>query len=106
MEKQKYYVNIGDGEISQTKYHNNAQYTIYATDDEVRTLREKFRNMHEASFDSYLRAHVPIVPYHNDKPNDDYDSNMAEVFQMIYELGDEQAKQHIKQLNILPLESD
>lgn len=104
VEKQKYYVNIGDGEISQIKYHNNAQFTIYASDEEVRRLRQKFDNMHEASFNAYLRAHVPIVPYHNDKPNDDYDHNIAEVYRMLYELGDDATKQHIKQLNILPLD--
>jgi len=101
MEKKKYYVNIGDGEISQIKYQNNDQYTIYATEEDVRLLREKFRNMHDSSFAAYLRAHVPIVPYHNDKPNDVYDENLTETFQMLYDLGDDQAKQHIKELGVL-----
>jgi len=102
VKKEKYYINVGDGEISQVKHHNNAQFTISATAEEIGLLRTKFNNMDDASLDSFLRAHVPIVPYHNDKPNDDYDANMAEVYQMLYELGDEQAKQHIKQLNMLP----
>ena len=102
VEKKKYYINIGDGEISQLKHHNNAQFTIHATDEEVRWLRTKFDNMHNASVDSYFRAHIPIVQYHNDKPNDDYDANMAEVYRVLYELGDDEAKQHIRHLNILP----
>lgn len=102
MERKKYYVNIGEGEISQMKFHNNAEYTIYATSDEVRLLRAKFDNMHNASVDSYWRSHVPIVPYHNDSANDKYDENLINVFQMLYDLGDDTAKKHIDEIGILP----
>ncbi|WP_449355579.1 hydrolase [Virgibacillus natechei] len=101
MEKRKYYVNIGAGEISQIKYDKNEEFVIHATADEVSLLRSKLENMHDASFNSFLRAHVPIMPYHNDKPNDDYDSNITETFQMLYDCGDERAKSHIKEMGIL-----
>ncbi|UJL45129.1 hydrolase [Virgibacillus sp. NKC19-16] len=101
MEKRKYYVNIGSGEISQIKYDNNEEFVIHATEDEVRLLRSKLENMHDASFNSFWRSHVPIMPYHNDKPNDDYDSNIAQAFQMLYDWGDERAKSHITEMGIL-----
>ncbi|MFC3041430.1 hydrolase [Virgibacillus xinjiangensis] len=101
MEKKKFYVNIGTGEISQIPYSNNDGYVIHATEDEVRMLRAKFENMHGASFRAFWRSHVPIKPYHEDEANDDYDDNMAEAFELLHEWGDEQTKSHIQSLGLL-----
>ncbi|PAV27727.1 hydrolase [Virgibacillus profundi] len=101
MEKKKYYIDVGSGEISQVKYDNNDSFTIHATMDEISLLRAKMDNMHDASVRSFFRAHVPIMPYHNDKSNDDYDSNLTETYQMLYDLGDEQIKQHIESMGVL-----
>lgn len=101
MDKKKYYVEIGSGEISQVKYQNNDSFTIYATDDEVTLLRARFRNMDGSANDSFWRAHVPIMPYHHDRPNDHYDSEMVDVYRMLYELGDETTKNHIESIGIL-----
>lgn len=101
MEKQKYYVCIPAGEISQVRYGNNDDYTIYATTEEVTMLRAKLDNMDKAGLDTYVRAHVPIMLYHNDKSNDAYDDSMTKVFEMIYELGDEQSRSHIEGMGVL-----
>lgn len=101
MEKKTYYVDIGSGEISQTKYQNNDSFIINATNEEVAMLRAKLNNMDGAAYNSFWRAHVPIMPYHNDKPNDSYDASMVDVYQMLYDLGDETAKNHIKSIGIL-----
>ncbi|WHX26911.1 hydrolase [Virgibacillus halodenitrificans] len=101
MEKKKYYVNVGSGEISQVKYDNNEEFVIHATDDEIIFLREKFNNMNDAGVRTFFRAHVPIMSYHNDQSNDSYDAGLQEAYQLLYELGDEQAKAHIKEMGIL-----
>ncbi|OZU88536.1 hydrolase [Virgibacillus indicus] len=101
MEKKKYYIDIGSGEISQIKYDNNDSFTIQATTEEVSLLRAKMENMHDAGVRSFFRAHVPIMPYHNDKSNDDYDSNLTETYQMLYDLGDDEVKKHIDSIGIL-----
>ncbi|MDY0405273.1 hydrolase [Virgibacillus sp. 179-BFC.A HS] len=101
MEKEKYYVNLGTKEISKTKYHNNDTYVIYATPVEVEQLRSKFDHMDDAEYRTFLRAHVPIMPYHHDEGNDDYDRGITNAFQMLYELGDEQTKEHITNIGIL-----
>lgn len=101
MERKKYYVSIASTEISQIPYHNNDDFIIYATDHEVRMLREKMNNMYDANLGAFWRAHVPIVPYHNDQPNDDYDKGITEAFQMIYDLGDEKTKAHIETMGVL-----
>lgn len=101
MNKEKYYVSVASREISQIKYGNNAEFTVYATDEEIRLLRAKLDNMYEADRGTYWRAHIPIMSYHQDQANDAYDAYMSEAYQMIYDLGDEEAKTHIMSMNVL-----
>lgn len=101
MEKKTYYVNVGTGEISQIKYGNNHHFTIQATQDDVQLLRGKLNQMDDGNMSAYGRAHVPILAYHHDEGNDIYDEGLTEAFKMIYQLGDEEAKQHIDDMGIL-----
>ncbi|WP_047979672.1 hypothetical protein [Ornithinibacillus contaminans] len=101
MEKKKYYVNIGSGEISQIKYDNNDSFTIHATADEIVMLRAKLDNMGESANRTYWRAHVPIMPYHNDQSNDAYDSELVETYQLLHDLGDDATREHIESIGIL-----
>jgi len=105
MKKKKYYVNLQSKEISQIAYQNNTNFVIHATDTEVTLLREKLNNANDAEFDSFFRAHVPIMPYHRDGPNDRYDESLIGAFQMIYELGDDDAKTFIKDSGLLSNDS-
>lgn len=101
MQKKTYYVSVATHEISQIPYGNNADFKIEATSDDVRILRAKLDNMHNADRGSFWRAHVPIMLYHNDEANDTYDTEITGVFQMLYDLGDEQAQSHIESMGIL-----
>lgn len=101
MEKKKFYINTGSQEISQIKYDNNEDFVIYATEDEVGTLRQRMNHMHDADFRAFFRSHVYIKQYHDDKPNDDYDDSITEAFQIIYDLGDDTTKEHIDSMGIL-----
>ena len=97
MEKRnKYFVSVQSHEISRNRVGNNDDFVIYATDEEVQQLRSKFDQMRGAEWSSFWRAHVPIVPYHHDQPNDDYDREFTSVFEILYKLGDEQTKAHIR----------
>ncbi|WP_077625006.1 hydrolase [Sediminibacillus massiliensis] len=101
MEKKKYYVNVGTQEISQLQAGNNKDFTIFATEDEVFQLREHLTEMYNSDVRGFWRSHVPIDPYHNDSPNDDYDEGIIEAFRMLHELGDEKTKAHIDSMQIL-----
>lgn len=101
MEKQKYFVNIGSQEISQIPYDNNANFTIYATNEDVSLLRKKMDNMHDAGFRSFFRANVPILSYHKDESNDEYDQGLIDACRMIYDLGDDKTREHIKSMGVL-----
>lgn len=101
MTKKKYYINVQSREISQISFQNNNDFIIYATDSEISQLRRKFSDIHRAELDTFWRSHIPIMPYHRDEPNDRYDDGLLESFQMIYELGDEDAKQFMKDSGLL-----
>lgn len=100
MEREKYYVNITHQAIGKHQYSDN-DFTVYATVEEVRQIRGLLNNIYAAELDTYWRAHVPIMPYHNDPSNDRYDTSFTNVLKIIYELGDEQAKNYVKESGIL-----
>jgi|SRR5690625_1804236 len=109
MDRKKYYVNLQSREISQIKHKNNANFTIYATDQEVQKLRKTLDNVHGAELGTYWRSHIPIMQYHHDPSNDRYDKSLTEAFATIYELGDEEAKSFIAESGILddrPIDTD
>lgn|SRR5699024_123267 len=101
MEKKKYYVSPQSKEISQVQYHNNDAFTVYATRQEIEMLRMKLHQIEDAESDSFWRAHIPIKPYHDDIPNDKHDKNLADAYSMIFELGDDEARNFIEETGML-----
>ncbi|MTH54454.1 hydrolase [Bacillus mangrovi] len=100
-EKRTYYVTVGSGEISQLSDSSAWNYRIEATDDEIIQLREYFDQQYASDWKGFFRTHVPYVQYHFDRPNDEVDSANLNIYRMIYELGDSEAKQHIAEQKIL-----
>lgn len=99
--KKTYYIAVGSGEISQVKSGSTWEYKIEATDEQIHQLRKLFDSNYASEVEGFLRAHVPFVEYHFDSSNDKYDTNMLKVFQMIYQLGDQEAKDFIQSQGIL-----
>lgn len=97
-EKTAYYIQLANGEIMRTSTASPWNFRIYATDAEIIQLRELFDANYAVEWEGFFRAHVPYVQYHFDRPNDRYDDNLKKVYEMIYELGDEEAKTHIKDM--------
>lgn len=100
-EKKKYYVSLAASEISQIKFGNNDEFTIYATEEDVRKLREMMNDMRDADIGTFWRAHIPFMHYHNDKANDKYDQAITDAFQLLYKIGDEETKNHIEEIGVL-----
>ncbi|MDP4172267.1 MAG: hydrolase [Bacillota bacterium] len=100
--KKTYYIDVGSGEISQSASSSSWNYKIEANDEEIIELREYFNQNYSTEWQNFYRAHVPYVQYHYDRENDSYDQTSQKIFQMLYDLGDEETKQHIQSMNILP----
>lgn len=99
--REKYYVNLQSLEISQSEVEKNHGITIYATQSEIEQLRKTFNTIHSEDFNTYLRAHVPIMPYHNARSLDQHDKSLRDALQFIYQLGDDQTKAFIEESGAL-----
>lgn len=99
--KKTYYISVGAGEIMTTPNASPWQFKIQATDEEITRLRQLFNFNQENSVDDFLRVHVPFIEYHNDSTNDIHDENLIKVYEMIHQLGDEEARNHIESMDIL-----
>lgn len=101
MEKETYYISVGARGISKIKSGTPFELEIEATEDEVRALRGIFDEMYNADVTGFLRAHVPFFEYHHDRENDMMDRDLMNVYQMLYDLGKGETKQHIESMGIL-----
>lgn len=92
---------MANGEISRSATSSPWNFRIEATDDEITLLRELFDQNYSTEIQNFFRAHVPYIQYHYDRENDAYDKTLKKVYGIIYELGDEEARQYIESLGIL-----
>nr|WP_057772289.1 hypothetical protein [Cytobacillus dafuensis] len=99
--KKAYYIKVETGEISQSKTDSSWDFKIEATDDEIIELRDYFNQNYSTEWMNFFRAHIPFIEYHDDKDNDAYDSTIRKVYEMIYQLGDQEARRHIQSMGIL-----
>ncbi|MGM0903276.1 MAG: hydrolase [Bacillota bacterium] len=100
--KKTYYIDLSSGEISQSVSASTWNFKIEATDEEITQLREEFNYNYNMGIQNFLRAHIPFDEYHNDKENHAQDGSLLRIYEMIYQLGDTEAKKHIESMGILP----
>jgi hypothetical protein len=105
MEKKKYYVSIhagpDTGEIRNVKGDSTFDFEIEASEEEVEKIQELFEATQDAAHNSFWRAHVPYIPYHDDKVNDDYDEALVQIYKLLYDLGNTETRNHIESMGIL-----
>jgi hypothetical protein len=99
--KNTYYIWLPNGQISRNRESSPWNFRIEATDQEITRLREYFDENYSNEIKNFYRAHVPYLQYHFDRENDAYDETLYKVYEMIYELGDEEARSHIDSMGIL-----
>lgn len=100
-DKEQYFVSVAKAKISQIPRAQDNDFAIMATRGEVAELRRIFTNMDGADKMSHIRSAIPFQPYHDDKANENYDHYITEAYQMIYDLGDNEAKEFIKESGVL-----
>ncbi|MGE7877800.1 hydrolase [Peribacillus muralis] len=99
--KQTYHVDLVSGDVLGQKLEENPSFTIHATDEELVELKQCLEEHHTNDLESYARSHVPYLLYHHDRANDKYDAAMKKLYAIIYQLGDENAREHIEEIGIL-----
>jgi hypothetical protein len=99
LEKRPYYVNVESGEILPIKTASTFQFEISASDEDVRKLAKKFSELDSTANDTFVRTHLPYVPYSNDSDNDRYDQKLREAYQIIHDLGQKETRQFIETMS-------
>ena len=101
-EKRKtYYIWIPNGAIFLDSKSSPWNFKIEANDDEITQLRKYFDHHYTVGEANFYRSHIPFLEYHHDRENDEYDITLQKIYDMIYRLGDEEARQHIENMGIL-----
>lgn len=99
--KKTFYVSVGSKQIVDEANEINFDFEIKATDEEIDKLAELFEVIDESDEQTHFRALLPFKEYHKDKENDAYDYDLKQIYQTLYELGTEETRKHIEQMNVL-----
>lgn len=101
MEKRKFYVSVNSGEIVEDPTITPWQFEIEATKEEVDKLRDLFDQASSQNMDRFYRLPHPFKGGEVDHELTNYDKTLQEVYRMIYDLGNQEAKDHIEQTDVI-----
>ncbi|SMQ78454.1 hypothetical protein SAMN05444673_3444 [Bacillus sp. OV166] len=76
-------------------------FKIKATESQVAVLERLFDKTEETDWESYFRAHIPYLEYHHQPQNKEYDLRILLIYTLLYYLGDEKSRAHIREMGIL-----
>jgi hypothetical protein len=100
-EKHSYFINIQSHEIFGEPNGGGWDFKINATESQVAVLERLFDKTDETDWESYIRAHIPFLEYHHQPENKEYDLRMMVIYSLLYYLGDEKTRAHIRDMGIL-----
>ena len=99
--KKKYFVSVQNEAIFEEEGIENFEFEIMATEDDYEELQQMFTDGEQVDNSTFIKAHIPGVPYHNDPENDAYDDQLKRIYQKIHQLGTLETKEHIERMDIL-----
>lgn len=101
MEKQRYYVSVQAKTIMAEQGEAPYELVIDATYEELQKLNELFESLNDFDEKTFIRVHIPAIPYHHDSENDGYDYYLKEIYHLIHQIGTEETRNQIESMNIL-----
>jgi hypothetical protein len=99
--KHSYFINIQSHEIISESNGVEWDFKINATESQVAVLERLFDKSDETDWESYFRAHIPFLEYHHQPQNKEYDLRILLIYSLLYYLGDEKTRAHIREMGIL-----
>ncbi|TDF92803.1 hypothetical protein [Paenibacillus piri] len=100
MDKRTYYISVQARTIMVNQGDAAYEFEIEATQEDIDKLQDLFEMMNEYDEGTFIRSHVPGVPYHHDSDNDAYDDTLKEIYSMIGRLGTKETSDHIAKMDI------
>jgi hypothetical protein len=96
MDKRKYYVSVGTGDVHDTPVASSYQFEIEATPAEAARLSALLDKANTDAGNGFLQ----IRAFENDK-HKAFDETFSSIYQTIHDLGDDTTKEHIESMGIL-----
>ncbi|PUA39256.1 hypothetical protein C8Z91_10125 [Paenibacillus elgii] len=106
MLKKSYYVSVGTGTVEDAQTladlgNYSYEYAVEATDQEIRELRRLMGSYEAETEKTFARAGVPYKSADHDEATDEYNSQVRELYTMIYRLGTPETRGHIEKMRII-----
>jgi hypothetical protein len=104
MDKNKYWVSVGDQEIMPEGETVNHEFEIEATDQEITELRGQLDDLVKADTELLTRAATPYEPLrepNQEVKNISYDDQLKTVYRLIHQLGVPETKTHIEEMHVI-----
>ncbi|WP_138754767.1 hypothetical protein [Paenibacillus sinopodophylli] len=100
IQKKLYYVSIS-GKRVEPEPSINDQLTVVGTTDEINELGLQLDQLRRDDELTQFRAPIPYKSADHDKATDKFNEDLIKVYHTIYELGTDETRTHIRQMNIL-----
>ncbi|RBW68986.1 hypothetical protein [Bacillus taeanensis] len=99
MEKKRYYVRVGSGEILEDQHASPYEFEIDATEEEAAQLAELFDKASAENMSDWYKVTHPISG--KDVESKHYDQTLQEVYRFIRDHGTEKTRNHIESMKII-----
>jgi hypothetical protein len=100
MDKRTCYISVQARTIMENQGDAAYEFEIEATQEDIDKLQQLFVMMNEYDEGTYIRSHVPAMPYHHDSDNDLYDDTLKEIYSMIGNLGPKETSDHVVKMDL------
>lgn len=98
MSKHKMYVSIVNQKVYSHPDDSLWEYEVEVPQQYVKVFNGLFDQTAELEWRNFLRAHLPYIPYHNDRDNHEIDLRTQKVYALIHEFTDTKSKRFIEEL--------
>lgn len=94
----KLYVSIIHRQVYPSPHAAPWEFAIEADSSVEDVFSRLFGQISDVELDNFIRAHLPAIPYHLDKENDQIDRRTMKLYALVHEFGDEESKKFVESL--------
>lgn len=92
------YVSIANQGIYSTPYESPWEFELNIERDALNAFEKLFQQLQLLEISNMWRAHLPYIPYHLDRENDEIDLRLKKLYALVHEYGDADTKVFVEQL--------
>ncbi|MWV45723.1 hypothetical protein GRF59_19085 [Paenibacillus sp. HJL G12] len=100
-DKKRYYISVTHNLIQDVP-NDSTEFELMLTDDQVTRLRDQMDELTKDDEYTFKRAFVPFKSADHDDATEQFDEKLLGLYAYLYEVGDEETKRMIEELNVLP----